>query len=95
MLNNLILCGWHKQHENIAMILQRLKSPKSVDYLYTTINKKYSYLDYDDNYALAVKCIWALGDIGNKEAKEYLKKLLNSENEIIIDNARKQLERKN
>ncbi len=95
VLNNLILCDWHEQHENIAMLLQRLKSPKSVDYLYNTVNKKYSYLEYDDSYALAVKCIWALGDIGNEEAKEYLKRLLNSENEIIVENAKKQLERKN
>lgn len=95
VLNNLILCDWHEQHENIAMLLQRLKSPKSVDYLYNAVNKKYSYLEYDDSYALAVKCIWALGDIGNEEAKEYLKKLLTSENEIIVENAKKQLERKN
>lgn len=95
VLNNLILCDWHEQHENIAMLLQRLKAPKSVDYLYATINQKYSYLEYDDSYALAVKCIWALGDIGNEEAKEYLKKLLNSENEIIVENAKKQLERNN
>lgn len=94
LLNNLILCDWHKQHENIAMILQKLKSPKSVNCLYITINKKYSYLKYDDNYALAVKCVWALGDIGNEEAKEYLKKLLKSENDIIRNNAIKQLERK-
>lgn len=95
VLNNIILCDWHEQHENIAMLVQRLKSPKSVYYLYVSINQKYSYLEYDDSYALAVKCIWALGDIGNEEAKEYLMKLLNSENEIIVENAKKQLERKN
>lgn len=77
------------------MLLQKLKSPKSVDYLYNAINKSYSYLDYDDNHALAVKCIWALGDIGDTQAEETLKKLLNSNNRVIVENSRKQLERRN
>lgn len=94
-LNRLIECDWHEQHENIAMLLQKSRDVSSISCLYNTANAKYEYLDFDDNYALAVKCIWALGDIGNEESKEYLKKLLNSENEIIVENARKQLERKN
>lgn len=93
LLNNLILCDWHEQHENIAMILQRIKSPQSVDYLYIAASKKYSYLEYDDNFALAVKCIWALGEINTDEAMKKLEILQMSENDIIKKNAIKQLQR--
>lgn len=84
---------WHTQHENIASILQKLKLPESVEALYITANKKYDYLEYDEFYALAVKCIWGLGDIGTKDAYEKLKILSKSDNEIIAENATKQLGR--
>ena len=54
---------WHKQHENIASILQFAKSPKSIDTLYDTAITKFDYLDYDDSIPLAIKCIHALGEI--------------------------------
>lgn len=93
VLNELLVCSWHEQHENIAMALQKFRSPSSVNNLFQTINTKYQYLDYDDSYALAVKCIWALGDIGNELAKGKLEELLYSPNKIISENAMKQLKR--
>jgi len=93
LLNNLLACNWHKQHENIAMLLQKLKSPSSVEILYETTTKEYKYLEYDEFYALAVKCIWALGDIGTKQAKEKLELLLKNNNNIIKENAQKQINR--
>lgn len=89
----LLGCDWHWQHENIAMLLQKLKAPSSVDVLYETALKKYGYLDYDESYALAVKCIWALGDIGTEYAKQKLQLLLNSDITIIQENAQKQINR--
>lgn len=93
VLNELIVSTWHEQHENIAMLLQRNKNKCSVKYLYEAINLKLAYLDWDDNYAFEVKCIWALGDIRTNEAKEKLKILAESKNKIIKDNAIKQLSR--
>lgn len=84
---------WHFQHENIAMILQKLKSPASIDYLYKAALTQLDYLDFDEAYALAVKCIWALGDINTEDSRKKLKVITESENEIIRDNAVKQLER--
>jgi hypothetical protein len=55
---------------------------------------KYAYLVFDDNYALAVKAIWALGDIGTEAAREKLKLLPQSEIEAISENAKYQLARK-
>ena len=57
LLNDLLTSDWHEQHENIAMLLQKLKSPKSILALYEVAQKAFSYLSYDESYALAVKCI--------------------------------------
>ncbi|EFM09168.1 conserved hypothetical protein [Paenibacillus curdlanolyticus YK9] len=93
VLCKLIESSWHYQHENIAMILQRLKSPESIPYLYRTALMKFNYLDFDESYALAVKCIWALGDINTIESREKLQLLAQSENDVIRSNATKQLTR--
>lgn len=95
LLNRLLICGWHYSHEDIAWQLQQAKSPTSIKYLYDTVYAKYDYLDYDEAYALAVKCIWGLGDIRTEEAIERLKILTSSENEIIKKNALYQIERIN
>lgn len=92
-LNQIILMDWHKQHENLAMILQNIKSPTSVESLYCTVYKRYSYLAYDESYALAVKCIWALGAIKDEYAIEKLEQIVvSADNSIIKENAIKQLE---
>jgi predicted Zn-ribbon and HTH transcriptional regulator len=92
-LNKLLIKNWHKKHEDIASLLQDARSPSSIENLYKTVYARYEYLDYDEAYALAVKCIWALGDIGNDDAKDKLKQLTFSENEIINKNAKYQIER--
>ena len=93
ILNQLLACDWHMQHENVAMLLQDLKSPSSIEVLYETAIKEYEYLDYDEAHALAVKCIWALGDIGTEHAEQKLKLLLDSNISVIKENAQKQLDR--
>lgn len=95
LLNRLLAYGWHKQHENIAMLLQKLKSPSSVEVLYETSTRAYKYLEYDEFNALAVKCIWALGDIGTEKARGKLELLLENKNNIIKENAQKQINRIN
>ncbi|MET9438981.1 HEAT repeat domain-containing protein, partial [Streptomyces sp. NPDC006551] len=52
------------------------------------------YLDFDESRALAVKAIWALGAIPGEEAREALEGLRGDENEIIRENAVKQLARR-
>ncbi|CDG95454.1 conserved hypothetical protein [Xenorhabdus bovienii str. puntauvense] len=94
ILNILILMQWHNSHEDLARLLQRYKDPSSVDALYQVSNFELEYLDFDDSYALAVKCIWGLGDIGTPEALEKLKILSTSDNEIIKENAINQLKRR-
>ena len=93
ILCKLIEEDWHFSHENIASIFQELKLPETVDCLYKTVLKQFKYLEYDEFFALAVKCIWALGEIRTAEAKEKLKLLTQSNNKIIKENALMQLER--
>lgn len=93
ILNELLISDWHEQHENIAMILQKIHSPKSVNYLKKAIYLKPQYLEWDDNYAFEIKCIWALGYIKNQDAQKVLEELLKEENKLLAENAKKQLER--
>lgn len=95
---SLVLCklleeNWHYKHEDIAFMLQELKSPKAVDSLYVAAITEYDYLSYSDAQPLAVKCIHALGDIGTPEAKYKLQLLLRyfSNNTAITDKITKQL----
>lgn len=82
---------WHFQHENIALMLQEIKSPQSIDTLYITALTKFEYLNYDDSIPLAIKCIYALGQIKTIDAKNKLKILANNDDPIIKTEASKQL----
>lgn len=71
--------------------LSKIKVNKYDRGLYTTSQTQFEYLDYDEAYALAVKCIWVLGDINTFESKEKLKLLSDFENPIIKENTIYQL----
>lgn len=68
ILSRLLTQTWHQSHENIALNLQKLRDPRSIDALYTAATIHLTYLDYDNGLALARKCTYALGDIGTPEA---------------------------
>lgn len=91
ILCKLLYSKWHYEHENIAMIFDKLKSANTIKALYDTASTKFEYLDYDDSYALAVKCIWGLGKMNTNESKEALEKLTKSDIEVISKNAKEQL----
>lgn len=93
ILKKLLEADWHFKHEDIFSIFQTLKLPETVEILYSTALRRFNYLNYDEFYALAVKCLWALGEINSDEAKEKLHLLAQSENEIVRKNAIEQLER--
>lgn len=91
MLNQLITESWHKAHEDIAGMLQYFKSNSSVESLYKAAITKFEYLH--NTNALAVKCIWALGDINTLDSKEKLELLTKSKEKEIKKNALYQLKR--
>jgi hypothetical protein len=84
---------WHYEHEDIALIFEQIKSPRTIECLYQTALTQFEYLEYDEAFALAVKCIWALGEIKTSDSIEKLKLLTESDNQIIKDNAINQLKR--
>ncbi|MBN8851224.1 MAG: hypothetical protein BGO55_10025 [Sphingobacteriales bacterium 50-39] len=91
ILCELLSASWHYRHEDIVTLLQGLKAPESVDALYEAALSRFDYLDYDDTYALARKCIHALGDIKTEYSKEKLRLLATSDVPIIKEKAEKQL----
>lgn len=72
--------NWHYKHEDIAGILQSLEDASTVDCLFSAAQLHFDYLDYDDSYQFARKCIKALSAINNAEAVNKLRLL--SENSI-------------
>lgn len=92
-LNNLLIEPWHKKHEEIVRLLGFYKSETSIDYLYKAAVFDFDYLDYDEDYVLADKCIRLLAKINSKKSVNKLKDLSASQNKIISKSANKQLDR--
>lgn len=93
ILNKLILCKWHDKHEDIALLLQKIRASESIEYLYKAIFLKPAYLEWDDNYAFEKKCIHAIARCGKQEAVDKLKLLVTDKNEIIRLCAEQQLQK--
>ena len=94
IFNKLLLVDWHERHEDIAALLKGIISPKSVDALYKAATVQYDYLDYDDTYQFARKCIKALSAINNAESIEKLRVLSQYNIPEIAAYAKKELEYK-
>ena len=82
---------WHSRHEDIVRALQQLRSPAAADALERTAHAVHDYLAYDDGFALARKCTWALADVGTLETQQALTRLAACDNPIIASYAQKRL----
>ena len=94
LLVQLASADWHHAHENVVSALAQLRAPAAVDALYHAGWWIPDYLDFDENRALAVKAIWALGGTPGPEADHALKRLLGAGGEIVREAARSQLMRR-
>ncbi len=92
LLARAIGMSWHRQHENLATLLQIAKDPASVEALFEAALSKHTYLAYDTTRALTRKCTWALADIGTPEAKRRLLELAIDDDAVIAGFARKRLD---
>lgn len=92
-LRHLIGADWHTAHEDVVSALDELRDGGAVEALFEATQMVPEYLEFDDARALAVKAIWALGNIGNATAREKLKIIADSNDEILQRNALKQLDR--
>ncbi|MCC5848854.1 MAG: hypothetical protein JJU29_12255 [Verrucomicrobia bacterium] len=91
LLVQLLLANWHMMHEDVALELQRLRSPLAVPALRVTATRKFQYLEYNGSHALARKCTWALADIGTKESKDKLIEITACEDPEVAGCAQKRL----
>jgi len=83
--------NWHYKHEDIASLLKDINDPSAVNCLYSATELHFEYLNYDDTFQFARKCIKALAAIGNENAIDKLRLLTTSENSVISAYAKKEL----
>ena len=95
LLVQLASADWHRRHEDVATALDHLRAPAAVDALYHLAWWVPGYLDWDDTRGLARKAIWGLGKTPGPAAEEALRLLLDEPDEIVRENAAKQLTRRN
>ena len=93
VLNDLLIEPWHERHEEIVRILGFYRSETSVAYLYKAAISDFDYLEYDEDYVLADKCIRLLAKINSESSFSKLKDLSKSLNDSISKSAIKQLDR--
>lgn len=84
---------WHFRHEDVVSAMQWLRCRDAVLVLERRATDCPEYLAWDDNYALARKCTWALADIGTEEARQALIRLSNADVAAIQGFAQKRLDR--
>ncbi len=95
VLCRLLKEDWHFSHEIIAGILKEIADPDTVECLYAATEIGFEYLNYDDTYQFARKCIKALAEISSNEAIDKLWILSKSNNLEISEYAKKELKYKN
>lgn len=85
---------WHHSHEDVVTALGELGDTRVVEALYRAALIIHPYLEYDDSRALAVKAIWALGNLSDTTADKKLRLLAESSDSVVRADARKQLYRR-
>lgn len=93
ILEPILVEDWHQSHEDIAFLLQKLKSPSSAKWLFQAATMNFDYLEYDEFFALARKCMWALAAINTPESRKMIQELATVDNEVICEHAEEQLEK--
>ena len=93
VLCHLVQADWHQNHEDVVSALDDLRDPDAVEAIYHAAQWVPNYLGFDEYRALAVKAIWALGNLGDAKAERKLQTLSHSDNPILRENALSQLKR--
>ena len=85
---DLLKQNWHDRHEDIVMGFEEMKDPNSIDCIY---NAALKIPAWDDGRSLAKKSIWALKAIGTSKAIRKIELLADSQDEIIKEVAKMNL----
>ena len=83
----------HRQHEDLAFLLEKKHSPKLINRVYDLAVMELDYMKEDEFFNIARKCTYALGYTNTPKAKEKLELLAKNENKLIREYAIKQLNR--
>jgi len=94
ILCTLVEADWHVSHEDVVSALDKLRTSDAADALFRATQGVPKYLEYDENRALAVKAIWALGRIPGTEVKMKLETIRSADNAILRKAADEQLQRR-
>ncbi|MDF3056315.1 MAG: hypothetical protein K0R17_530 [Rariglobus sp.] len=94
-LSRLAAEDWHERHEDVVGALSSLRSLKTVDALFHATQWIPPYLTFDKSRALAVKAIWALGNLDGIKAEGRLRQLAETNAIPLLRNeAQRQLSRR-
>jgi hypothetical protein len=94
-LLELSFADWHTRHEDVVSALQDLNTPAAVPAFVHATRWIPTYLDWDDNRALAKKAIHALGKAPGLEAEQALMQLIvDYDDEVLRETARRVLKRR-
>jgi hypothetical protein len=94
ILNLLISQSNHHKHEDIVRSLQKAHDPSSISALVGAIQADFDYLSWDEDKALARKCMWALAAIGTKEAWSEIGRFSQLGDPVVAAWAKEQLDRR-
>ena len=94
VLCKILLTDWHFCHEDIVFTLSEFKDWNIISCLYNAASMRLNYLNYDETFQLARKCIKAIAEIDDSKATEKLIQLAKNDNQIIRQYAQKELDRK-
>ena len=93
VLCRLLDVDWHYCHEDAVSALGHVCAEEAVDALFRATQWVPRSLAYDDARALAVKAIWALGNLTSAAAEAKLQVIARSDNAILQNAAAEQLHR--
>lgn len=85
--------SWHVKHEDVVTALDRIRDNRAIPALVHATKWIPDYLKFDENRALAVKAIWALGWLKSQEATDALVQLVSCTDPVLSKNASEQLQR--
>lgn len=94
LLVSVVNVDWHTSHEAVVELLDPLRALSAIDAFYGATQWIPGYLNYDDARALAVKAIWALGNLNSPAADAKLELLASADDQVLRKNAIEQLERR-
>jgi hypothetical protein len=85
-LQNLLIADWHKEHFEVARILQfKLSCPDSIGFMVKAIEKRFDYLfEQDDFYPFVSQCLHAIRIVGGDEAKNVFEEIIVNETDQEI-----------